>query len=252
MVLTSVDCARNSRLAGLLQSRPWPMLTQVRLRLRALSSSMVFDRSVERKAPDRIDIRMAGHLRGKLGMRAGQDVDDACRHVRGFEHLIEIGGAQRDRARRPPARRGCPSPSPGAITETRPSSGLSSAQNAPITPTGSFIAKRDAAHRHGLGRTVILVGPGRPGNSRVDAAQRPRPRPTCRRVSRGDAGGKFVGAGRQVLADVIEDLRPGMRRSTCPSPSRPARPRPRCAGPCGWRERHGPAACPSRDQTARE
>ena len=54
-----------------------------------------------------------------------------------------------------------------------------------------------------------------------------------------DAPGEFVRPGAQVLGDVVENLRPVVRRR-CPPATRPwLRPRPRCGCPCGCRAPRG-------------
>ena len=143
MFLTCVASRRNSWPSPCVFVEPVARVAVVDPGALHVARRGVFDRLAAfggAEVPDGVHVVVLGqHLRQRV-LRAGDDVDHACRHVRGFEHLVEIGGAQGVRSATARPRRCCPSQWPGATSETKPSSGRSSGQTSPITPIGSGIA----------------------------------------------------------------------------------------------------------------
>ena len=91
--------------------------------------------------------------------------------------------------------------------------------------------QRDAAQRHLMHLAVVLVGPRAVREQPL--ARTPRLPPRRRRpVSALDARANSSRARREILGDVVEDLRASCGRSPCSSPPTPrAPPRPRCGCP---------------------
>ena len=79
------------------------------------------------------DVVVLGHRVGQRVAVAGDDVDDAARHVGGVEHLVEVAGGQRLAGDGVTTTR-LPMAIAGMTSETKPSSGASSGQEMPITP----------------------------------------------------------------------------------------------------------------------
>ena len=120
---------RGARWPGRRASRNAPRSTVVARRDRRLTSSAascsVSTRMLVRHAPrvERVDVDVRGQDRDELLPAAGQDVDDATRHVRGREHLAERDGRQGARLGGRAARRRCPTTSGGARRRHEPEQG---------------------------------------------------------------------------------------------------------------------------------
>ena len=138
MFLTCVARRRNSRPSARSQSTS-DEAVQVAFRLPADSASTLRRPDRVAEVPERVDVVVLGERRGERVAFAGDDVDDAARHVRGVEHLVEVGRA-RGWAREGTATTRLPMAIAGMTSETKASSGASSGQTMPMTPHGSFIA----------------------------------------------------------------------------------------------------------------
>ena len=169
--------------------------------------AFAFDGSCEvgrGEGPDRIDIHVAGQRFGKVGMGAGEDVHDAGRNVRGFQHLVEIGGGKRE---------GFGSDKDRAVAhgDGRGHEGHQPEKWRVIRAEGTDHAhrflhrQRDAANGHAMRLPVIFVGPGGIGEEAPDGGVHFLGAGAA--AGEGvDAMGEFIAARRQVLGDVIEDL----------------------------------------------
>ena len=94
----------------------------------------------------------------------------------------------------------------------------------PIDADRLVHGERHAAQRRRVHRAVVLVGPGGVGEEPRDRGLDLAPgRLGARRSCRAMRAGELVGAGGQVLGDVVEDL-----RASCAPWRRPS-PRPACA-----------------------
>jgi hypothetical protein len=162
---------------------------------------------------------MGGERGPKLGRVAGDDVDHAARHVGGVEHLVEVGRGER----RGPGRHednAVAHGDGGRHQRDRPQKRRVVGGEEADDADGFAHGQRHAPDRDGFRRAVELVGPGGVGEEAVDGGRDLRLRAGGRRAGQvAEASGELVGAGREVLGDVIEDLRAevpgGLRPSAC-------------------------------------
>ena len=169
------------------------------------------------EVPHRVHVVVLGQRLRQRILRAGDDVDDAGRHVRRLEHADRNPSPRAARAptgSRPPC---SPSRSPARRARRSRAADASSGHAMPITPIGSFIAS--ATPRIG----TLCTAP-----SYLSAHARIREQPRDRRVDlaravadaghRVDARRELVRARREILGDVVEDLRAVVPGRRAPSP----------------------------------
>src|SRR5471032_1690038 len=108
-----------------------------------------------------------------------------------------------------------PSAMAGATSEIKPSSGASFGQTMPITPTGSE-RDGDAVRRRLVHLAVVFVGPRGVVEQTLNRCLHLFFR-VLGTGHRGDAGGEFIGACRQVFGDVVQHLCAIVRRGLGPA-----------------------------------
>ena len=149
---------------------------------------------------------------------AGDDVDHAGGHVRRLEHAVEVGRRERIRLRRNRRRSCCRSRSPARRARSCRAAGASSGARDADHADRLVHRDRDAANRHAVHRAVVLVGPRgvgeQPRDRRVDFLLRALRRRT--RSSRRCAHANSSRARREILGDVVEDLRAVVSRRARP------------------------------------
>src|SRR5689334_20359895 len=159
------------------------------------------------------------HLRQRRAY-AGHDVHDASRNIRGFQHGVEVrraqgvalggngdhGIAHRDGGRDERDK-----------AEQRALVGADQAYDA------DWLVRRQrhAAHRRGMNRAVVLVGPGAVGEEPLDARLHLARRVIAPAASHAEyALSELFGAGRKVLCKVVENLRAQVSGSAGPAAGR--------------------------------
>ena len=211
MFLTCVAARRNSRPSPSSRIEPVavvprrPRALHVRRR-RQLDRLHALARA---EVPHGVDVVVLGeHFRQRV-LVAGDDVDDAAGNIRRFEHTDRSPSPRADGSATESTTVVLPVAIAGATSEMRPSSGNSSGHAMPITPIGSFIAS--ATPRIGTLCTApsYLSAHAPYVNSReIDASTSCFARSAAaRRSSHRSAPANSLGARREILGDVVEDLR---------------------------------------------
>jgi hypothetical protein len=109
--------------------------------------------------PHPVHILMLDQGLGQVIAVAGDNVHHAGRHIRGIQYLVKVGGAQRVGGAGDDDHRVAAAIA-GATSETNASSGFSSGQAIPTTPTGSFTPSVIPSQRGLLDRPAVFIRPG--------------------------------------------------------------------------------------------